>query len=216
MSNPQCHLPEELLDRVVDFLHDTEDALRNCCLVSKSWIPRTRKLLFANVQFESREDLESRKETFPDPLASPAHYTKTLFVGSLRFAAATDAETSGWIRGFSRVVALKVVDLGTDVDEPGANLIPLHGFSPVLKSLYMNVPNLLSSRVFDLILSFPLLDDLSVVTYNASTDDNGGPGGLPTITLPSPPMAGSLTLVWPKGLKPLARRLFSLPGGINF
>ena len=118
MPNP--HLPEELLDRVVDFLHDTEDVLRNCCLVSKLWIPRTRNLLFANVQFETREDLESWKEKFPDPLASPAYYTKTLFVGSLRFAAATDAETCGWIRGFSQVVALKVVDLGMYVDEPGA------------------------------------------------------------------------------------------------
>jgi hypothetical protein len=38
-------LPAEMLDHVVDHLYDTEDALRNCCLVSKSWIPRTRKHL---------------------------------------------------------------------------------------------------------------------------------------------------------------------------
>jgi hypothetical protein len=36
MSNP---LPAELLDYVIDHLCDTQDALRNCCLVSKSWVP---------------------------------------------------------------------------------------------------------------------------------------------------------------------------------
>jgi hypothetical protein len=33
------------------YLHDTRDALRNCCLIFKSWIPRTRKHLFADVRF---------------------------------------------------------------------------------------------------------------------------------------------------------------------
>ena len=48
MSNP--HLPAEILDYIIDHLHDTEDALRNCSLVSKSWIPRTRTHLFADVK----------------------------------------------------------------------------------------------------------------------------------------------------------------------
>ena len=39
MSN--LHLPAETLDHIVDHLHDTKDALRNCCLGSKSWVPRT-------------------------------------------------------------------------------------------------------------------------------------------------------------------------------
>jgi len=215
MSNPD--LPAELLDRIVDFLHDAQDALRNCCLVSKPWIPWTQKHLFADVQFDNRDDLESWKELFPDPLGSPAHYTKTLFVGSLHFATATDAEPGGWIRGFFyRVLALKVGDLGTYLDEPGANLVPFHGFSPVIKSLFVQVPTLLSSQALDLILSFPLLNDLTVVTYKSLIDDNGGPGGLRTITIPSPPMTGSLTLIRREGLKSLARRLLSLPGGINF
>ena len=34
MSNP---LPAEMLDRIVGYLHDTQDALKNCCLVSKLW-----------------------------------------------------------------------------------------------------------------------------------------------------------------------------------
>ena len=214
MSNP--NLPAELLDHVVDFLYDTEDTLRSCCLVAKSWIPRTRQHLFANVRFVAREDIESWKKTFPDPLASPAHYTKILFVGSLYFATAINEEAGGWIRGFSRAVALRVVDLGTYIDEPGAGLVPFHGFSPIIKALCVKVPTLLSSQALDLILSFPLLEDLTVATYNSLIDDNDGPYGLPTIALSSPPMTGSLTLVRREGLKSLARRLISLPGGINF
>jgi uncharacterized protein (DUF2384 family) len=34
MSNP---LPAEMLDHIVGYLHDTQDALKNCCLVSKLW-----------------------------------------------------------------------------------------------------------------------------------------------------------------------------------
>ena len=46
---PHPHLPPELLDHIVDCLHDSEDALRACCLVSKPWISRTRKHLFAQI-----------------------------------------------------------------------------------------------------------------------------------------------------------------------
>jgi uncharacterized protein (DUF2384 family) len=56
---PNLHLPAETLDHIVDHLHDTEDALRNSCLVSKSWIPRTRKHLFADTEFPTEESLQS-------------------------------------------------------------------------------------------------------------------------------------------------------------
>ena len=75
MSTP-CLL-EELLDYVVDFLHNAPRALENCCLVSKSWIPRARMHLFAHVAFSAR-GLQSWKKLFPDPSTSPACYTKTL------------------------------------------------------------------------------------------------------------------------------------------
>ncbi|KAF9645264.1 hypothetical protein BDM02DRAFT_3073690, partial [Thelephora ganbajun] len=52
MSSPhQSHLPPEILDYIVDLLHDEPETLKQCCLVSKSWVSRTRKHLFANVEF---------------------------------------------------------------------------------------------------------------------------------------------------------------------
>ena len=108
MSTPD--LPPELLDQIVDHLQDTEEVLRNCCLVSKSWVPRTRRHLFAIIKFDTVEKLRAWKETFSDPSTSPAHYTKTLFINCLQ-AAGADAEMGSWIRAFSRVTHLGVMAL---------------------------------------------------------------------------------------------------------
>ncbi|KAF9789308.1 hypothetical protein BJ322DRAFT_992451, partial [Thelephora terrestris] len=47
-------LPPEISDHVVDLLHDEPDALRMCCLVSKSWVPCAQKHLFHEVVFDYR------------------------------------------------------------------------------------------------------------------------------------------------------------------
>ena len=76
MTNP--HLPPEILNYIVDLLCEEPESLKRCCLVSKSWIPHTRRYLFAGIQFFSMETVESWRETFPDPSNSPAYYTRTL------------------------------------------------------------------------------------------------------------------------------------------
>ena len=55
MSNP--HLQAEMLDMIVDPLHDAKPVLRNCYLVSKPWIPHTRKHLFADIKIPTTADL---------------------------------------------------------------------------------------------------------------------------------------------------------------
>ena len=106
MSNPD--LPEELLDHIVDLLHDDSDALQSCCLVAKSWIPRTRKHLFSNVEFLSLNRLEAWEDTFPNPSTSPACYTETLFIRDRWEDDPVDVEEAGWIPAFSQVKHLGV------------------------------------------------------------------------------------------------------------
>jgi hypothetical protein len=213
MSN--LHLPVETLDHIVDHLHDTKDALRNCCLASKSWVPRTRKHLFANIAFLNVESLESWKETFPDPSTSPARYAKTLSIN----CAAAYAGAGCWIGGFSRITNLEV---GTypDHDDSAISLVPFHGLSPFIKSLRVTAPALPSSRIFDLIFSFPLLEDLAVTVYGVwvRIDEGSKEGEMPTAPQPlSPPVfTGSLELDLFGGMEPFTRRLLSLPGGIHF
>ena len=213
MPNPR--LPAELLDHIVDLLSDNKRVLRNCCLVSKSWIPRTREHLFSFISFFTPKDLKLWKKTFPDPSASPACYTKTIFIGSSHVLADADAHGGCWLRGFSRVVHLALILQG---HASSISLVAFHGFSPVIKSLYLSFILLPPLYIFDLILSFPLLEDLSVLTYGGSGDNNDDPGLLPTVVQSSsPPMlTGALALSLVKGTELVTRRLLSSPGGIHF
>lgn len=106
----RSHLPQEISDYVVDLLHGESKPLRNCCLVSKSWVPRARKHLFGEVAFRSLGDLKAWKESFPDPVNSPAYYTHSLFITCTRVISAAAVEESGWIRAFHNVVRLSVWD----------------------------------------------------------------------------------------------------------
>jgi hypothetical protein len=212
MSNP--HLPAEMLNHIVDHLHDTRDALRNCCLVSKSWIPRTRKHLFANIVFPGVKTLQSWERTFPNPSTSPARYARTLLVGSSHVVVTADADADGWIRGFSRVEHL-VLD-SHSLFANSSSLVPFRGFSPSLKSLHITVAIYPSPRVFDLILSFPLLEDLALSVRYATVGDDFDES--PAAAQPSSPpvFTGSLEVHLLGGMVPFARRLLSLSGGIHF
>ena len=134
-SMPCPSFPPEVLDIIVDFLDKEFKALRNCCLVAKSWVPRTRKYLFLAVTFPSPQHLESWK-TFLDPSNSPAHHTHSLSIRCPHVATAGDAEEGGWIRTFSRVLCLDIASgLVLDSDDTEVSFTPFHGFSPVLKTL---------------------------------------------------------------------------------
>ena len=160
MSAPA--LPPELLDHIIDLLHDSRAALRNCCLVSRSWIPCTVSEATSSPTsiFNTEGKLESR-EIFPDPSTSPARYAKTLTIGRFQVFTAADAEAGGWISSFSYVERLEMM-VRPNGSRGAVSLLPFCGFSPVLKSLCLDFYALPPSQIFDLILSFPLLEDLSV------------------------------------------------------
>ena len=154
MSRP---LPPEILDHVVDQLYDNSTTLKTCCLVSKSWIRRTRKHLFANVSFNGLIcDVESWEDTFPSPTNSqaPAHHTRTLSIHHPHLIGASDT-----ILTFCNVERLYVI---TNIFlDSGISLAPLRGFSPALRSFYLPFSSIPASENFDFICSFPLLEDLA-------------------------------------------------------
>ena len=214
MSGP--HLHPEVLDHVVDLLHDAEAVLRTCSLVSRSWVPRARRHLFAQIRFGSARDLQSWKSTFLDPSTSPAYYATALSIGCPQEVVAVDAEEGGWIRAFSRIVKLEI-DEPLDL-ESTVSLDPLCGAFPALRSLDINVSTIEPSQLYSFIYSFPLLEDLSLALQEERQDFNDGVDER-TIALPpasSPPFAGSLTLFAVNGIFAIASRLFSLPGDLRF
>ena len=211
MSNKR--LPAELLDLIVGHLYDSRDALKSCCLVSKSWIPRARRYLFANVEFSTETDLQSWKTTFPDSSTSPARYTKALL---LKFPQ-PGAAGGGWISTFTRVVRFEVDAFKTDLRR-GSQFVPFHGFSLDIKSLRLTFYTIPSSQVFDLIYSFPHLDDLAVTGFNERIESNDAHDGQATVvqSLAPPSLTGSLELdVWVQA-DFMISRLLSVPGGLHF
>ena len=218
MSRPQ--LPPELLDHVVDSLHDSRGALESCSLVAKTWIPRTRKHLFADIQFRTIDDLRSWKAVFPDPSTSPACCAKRLFISCPRLIVAAAAREGCWVSVFSCVVYLSMNTIGSDIKDRTISLVPFHGFSPVLKSLRVVSCALPHSQVFNLIYSFPLLEDVYVSTIGGSFLEGGDSGfnEQPTITQlsSSPVLTGSLELRSAFGTEPFGPRLLSLQGGLHF
>ena len=154
MTNP--HLPPEILDYTTDLLRNEPNALRNCCLVSKSWVPRTRKHFFSHIRFRSPIDLMSWKKTFTDPANSPAHHTLTLFISCPRAVQEADAEAGGWIRTFSRLKRLTVsCTWAASLDTVEVSLAPFHNFSPSLISLRVDSPSLPLSQVLTSSIPFP-------------------------------------------------------------
>jgi len=119
MSSPRPYLLPEILDYIIDLLRDKRKTLERCCLVSKSWVPRTRGHLFADIKFRSPSDLRAWRETFPDPANSPAYHTRSLLV-----VTAADAEEGGWIRTFHNVVRLEVWSGVGNLREPECSLVP--------------------------------------------------------------------------------------------
>ena len=211
MSNKR--LPAELLDLIVGLLYDSRDALKSCCLVSKSWIPRARRYLFANVEFSTETDLQLWKTTFPDSSTSPARYTKALL---LKFPQ-PGAAGGGWISTFTRVVRFEVDAFKTDLRR-GSQFVPFHGFSLDIKSLRLTFYTIPSSQVFNLIYSFPHLDDLAVTGFNECHESNDAHDGQATVvqSLAPPSLTGSLELdVWVQA-DFMISRLLSVPGGLHF
>ena len=222
MPNP--YLPQETLDHIVDFLHDQPEALKACSLASKRWIPRTRKHLFAEIEFKSPEHLKSWWRAFPDPSNSPAHHTHTTFVRCTQLLMIVNARAGGLIQTFSRVARLRLDWITMDNNRPMTardsnqiSLAPFHQFSSTLKSLRMRFYFLPYPEIFDLVRSSPLLEDFALSGRNPSSSYGGDIyGQRAAIRSTSPAFTGCLDLRIRGGMEHTTRRLLDLPGGLHF
>jgi len=214
MTNP--YLPQEILDYIADFLHDELETLKQCCLVSKSWVARTRKYLFTDIKFRSASDLESWKRTFPDVANSPAYHACALFVGCPRVVTASDGKEGGWVRAFTGVKRLDVDGGDRFLRVSEISLAPFREFSP-LKSLHIGSILIPYPGLFDFILFFPLLEDLNLTgSGDPQLNDDGPHKTQTTIPSTSPPLTGFLNFHLLGGAGGVARQLLGLPNGLHF
>ena len=193
----------ELFDLVIDQLHDDPATLKTCCIVSRSCVLQARRHLFAHVEFSAlRSDLEVWKKTFTDPSNSPARHTRNLFIHGAPAITSADTGADGWIQTFHNVTHLGLMRLNR------ASLISFHGLSPTLRSLSLT---LITAEVFDLVCSFPLLEDLELIALYPESDADRS--STPPV---SPKLTGSLRLHTPDTIRPITRSLLDLPDGLHF
>ncbi|KAF9789285.1 hypothetical protein BJ322DRAFT_1041750, partial [Thelephora terrestris] len=145
-----------ITDYILDHLHDEPETLMQCCLVSRSWIQASRKHLFGQVSFNSPTLLERWERAFPDPLNSPALYTRHLVVNGPNVFAKVPGECD-WTQAFSRVVNLEMWSFA-------APLLPSH--------------------VLKIVCSLPLLEDLSISGYMRDDSDDACPVSQPSTSPP--------------------------------
>lgn len=99
-------LPPEIFDHIIDYLCRERNTLKKCSIVSKSWVPRTRRHIFAQVDFMTRESIELWMKVFPDPSNSPAHHTRCIRIGAPAVTLMTSSGARAWVRSFHRVTKL--------------------------------------------------------------------------------------------------------------
>jgi hypothetical protein len=203
----------EILDLVVDHLHDDPATLETCCVVSKSWVPRTQRHLFAHVEFdtlESHRAVDLWMKAFPDTSNSPAHYTRALTIRGIPIVTAAGIDVDGWIRTFHNVVHLHL-DVFIWGADP-ASLAPSHRLSSTVRSLRLGSTSIPPSEIFSFVCSFPLLEDLALPAF---THENGIERWATPST--SPRLTGSLEFCnMLEGIGSPVRRLLDLPSGPNF
>jgi len=96
----------------------------------------------------------------------------------------------------------------------GAAFAQFRGVSPFVKSLRVIHVTFPPSQLSDLILSFPLLEDLSVINCYRDHLSDAGSTAIQSSNLPM--FTGSLDLLLRGGMKPVVHRLLSIPGDIRF
>lgn len=199
------YLPPEIIDLIVDNLNDEPHTLGVCSLVSKDWTYRTRRHLFSRVTFGRSRYVSRWREAFRDPLNSPAHHTRILSIGLTSFITDADMDT---LLTFCGVTHLNV-DTTCHYHQT-LSLVPLHGFSPSIRSLNLTLTTLTSSEIFDLVCSLPLLEDLSLAGRPRKWDETW------KVPSTSPRLCGSLKLHRAGGIQSIISRLLDLPTGIHF
>ena len=211
-------LPPEILDLVIDFLYDEPETLRQCCLVSKSWVPRTRKHLFAVIEFHTKDKIEAWRKAFPDPSDSPARYTQSLKITCPRAITEADGIEGGWITTFSRLEHLQVKGSWTGASHlsSGLDLALFRNMPPTLKSLFVTSFPFPFLQFFNLIGSLPLLEDLSLVGDAPYINDDDPDQAHTAAPSSSPPFTGMLDLRLYRGIAGAANRLLNMPNGLRF
>ena len=205
--------PPEMVDHIIDSLQGNPETLKQCCLVSKSWVSRSRKHLFGTVMFVGPDDIAAWKRTFTDTSNSPARHTHTLTIHCPGAFTSADAVESGWISTFSRLDRLVLNNHDKFPNDSEISLVALQNLPPTLKSLSLFSFWISCPHAFAFIRSFPFLEDLTL-SGGFANESKETQIAISSSTSTSPPLTGTLHLGL-SGIMSATRELLSLPSGLH-
>lgn len=208
------HLPPEIIEQIIDHLHDDRETLKSFCLVSKLFVPRTQKYLFEDITINNFWKLKQWSGTFPDPKKSPAYHTRSLAFCCPEYITTGDSEC-GLIQSFANITRLVVFSQSHPYSPMGLNnpLEPFHNLS-LVKSLCVFYSYLPSLKIIMLICSLPLLEDLEIEhVFGDMEVINGWKDTSQALT--SPPLNGTLTIRQSE-MNNIAHLLLALECGLHF
>ena len=161
-----ARFPPEIFDLIIDHLHGDRNTLKQCSLVSKSWVPRTQKHLFSEVRFGSCRQLGNLGYAFPDSKGSPTRHTDSLDAGDLPiYAPAYCKLDHEWLRSLFPNVTRFHVTVGGTVDRQltDPHCLQFHRLFPAVTSLSLTMATVRPADLAAVICSFPVLEDLAML-----------------------------------------------------
>jgi len=181
-------LPQNVIDNIIDHLHDRPMCLQTCSLVAKSWRVRSQSHLFRRVRWTIETVLGWCKHISPRSDGPAAHVT------GLVVAALLERKRLGPIKNyftsFRNVTSLTLQDL--DFDDPlfNPNTVPVYfgHLKPGLTSLTLIHASGSCGRLLSFASFFPHLEHITI----SCPDDLVPPD--PTIDLEYRPLRGTLFL----------------------
>lgn len=171
------YLPQEIKDQVIDLLHDDDETLRSCALVSRSWLRQSQKNLFAEVRIGYHLLMKWCRNVSPgeDGLSSFARRLEVSHRSPREFEIVMPH-----LNSFKRVESLAIFDYDCmDLDnEPYLPIAPdkYYGhFGESLRSLDLLYPSESLGALLPLIYLFPHLESLTIEGLMAAGDEHPPP-----------------------------------------
>jgi len=187
-------LPHEVVDLIIDFLHNDRHTLATCAIVCRSWLPSSRYHLFSRVDL-SLSDIEHFAKLFKRPKSTFPSYIQSLSLAGNASSAQQRAPYVGWtyLEGLDAVDSLYLRHIEREALQPLAHSKLLSSFHHLTRLDIAGIFCHSFDDVLDIICTYPHLRELSVsaiwwqVPGSQTFKQDLALPCLRTLHLPSPP-----------------------------
>jgi len=187
-------LPPELIDHILEFLHDDRESLEAASLVAKAWTSWSQAHIFETLHLTPINIQRWLKNISPD-VDGPASHTRTLTLEEYRLLPWINPQYLDFpfssLASFRDVRSLSLVHWNATLFN-GASPEPYFGhFGKSLRALSLRFCTLAPATLFDLFSLLPNVQDLTIAYL---FPHSGKPDTIPDVPEITPSFRGTLSL----------------------